>query len=58
MPLAVKLLRYMPTDHGVSFRSSLKSILRVGITPQHFTGILIPCMATTYILFMSHMHVI
>ncbi len=24
--------------------------------PQYFTGILILCMTTTYILFMSHMH--
>ncbi len=49
-------LRYMPTDHGVSLCSSLKSQLRVGMTPRYFTGFLIPCMATTYILFMSHMH--
>jgi hypothetical protein len=51
-------LRYMPTDHGVRFCSSPKSQLRVRITPQYFTGILILCMTTTYVLFMSHRHVL
>ena len=41
---------------GVCFCSSPNSQLRVGITPQYFTGILILCMTTTYILFMSHIH--
>ena len=36
--------------------TSLKSQLRVGMTPQYFTGILISCMTTTCILCMSHMH--
>jgi hypothetical protein len=56
--LPTPFLRYMPTDHGVRLCSSLKSQLRVGITPQYFTGILIQCMATIYVLFMSHMHVL
>jgi hypothetical protein len=55
--LSPLFLRYMPKDHGVRLCSSLKSQLRLGITPQYFTGILIKCMATTYILFMSCMHV-
>ncbi len=46
----------MPTNHGVRFCSSLETQPRVGMTPQYFAGILIPCMETTYILFMSHMH--
>jgi len=49
-------LRYMPTNHGVRFCSGLETQPRVGMTPQYFAGILIPCMETMYILFMSHMH--
>jgi hypothetical protein len=51
-------LRYMPTDHSFRLCSSLKSQLRLEITSQYFTGILIQCMATTYVLFMTHMHVL
>ena len=53
---SLHFLATYPTDHGVRFCSIPKSKLRVGITSRYLTGILITYMATTYILFMSHMH--
>jgi hypothetical protein len=50
--------RYEPTDHGFHFRSIPQNQLRFRIISPYFTGTIYLCMATTYLCFMHHMHVL
>jgi len=50
--------RYQPTDHGFRFCGIPQNPLKLIIISPYFAGNFYLCMATTYILFIHHMHVL